>query len=51
VFRHLDYWKPASKGASAPWLPALRKAVNLRKLSDADLWGKEAAAAEVVVSA
>jgi hypothetical protein len=51
VFRHLDYWKQASRGASAPWLPPLRKAVNLRKLSDADLWGAEAAAAEVVVSA
>lgn len=45
VFRHLDYWK--SPASDKPWLRALRRAVNLRRLDEATLWGKQAEAAEI----
>ena len=48
AFRHLDYWAPGQGGRLAPaWIRALRKAVNLRELDEAALWGEQAAALEV----
>lgn len=48
VFRHLDYWKAPKSDPPKPWLRALRRAVNLRRLDEAALWGGQAARAEVL---
>lgn len=47
LFRHLDYWKDDGKPPAAPWLRALRRAVNLKRQDDAALWGAQATAAQV----
>ncbi|HYG27704.1 MAG TPA: hypothetical protein VD906_12440, partial [Caulobacteraceae bacterium] len=47
AFRHLDYWKDPAAQPPGDWLKALRRAVNLRMLSEADLWGEQATAVEV----
>ena len=39
-FRHLAYWSHPEKGE--PWIPALRRAVNLRGYDEATLWGLQA---------
>ena len=43
VFRHLDYWRDPKSDPPRPWLRALRRAVNLKRRSEADLWGDQAA--------
>lgn len=43
VFRHLDYWsKPKRTRPPAPWIKALRAALNLRLLGEPELWGSRA---------
>lgn len=40
-FRHLDYWRDpgnADPANEAPWLVALWRAINLRKLNDEERW-------------
>jgi hypothetical protein len=46
-FRHLDYWKDPTSRPPRPWLRAMRRAVNLKWLDDASLWGNQAAASEI----
>jgi hypothetical protein len=48
VFRHLDYWKNPTSDPPEPWLRALRRAVNLRRLDEATLWGRQAASLEIL---
>ena len=47
VFRHLDYWKDPTSHPPRPWLKALRRAVNLKWVDDATLWGAQATAPEI----
>lgn len=47
VFRHLDYWKDPTANPPPPWLRALRRAVNLKRLDDTHVWGAQATAAEI----
>lgn len=43
LFRHLDYWsKPKRTPVPAPWIKALRAALNLRLRGEAELWGPAA---------
>jgi hypothetical protein len=45
LFRHLDYWsRPRLTPAPAPWIKALRAALNLRLRGEAELWGAKAGA-------
>jgi hypothetical protein len=46
-FRHTHYWREPESDPARPWLRALRRAVNLRGRSEAELWGEQATAAEV----
>jgi len=48
AFRHLDYWKDPTAAPPHPWLKALRRAVNLKRLDDRTLWGAQATAVEVL---
>jgi hypothetical protein len=48
VFRHLDYWKNPTRDPPEPWLRALRRAVNLRRLDEATLWAGQAARPEIL---
>lgn len=47
AFRHLDYWKAAHGGPASPAVRALRRAINLRGLDEARLWGEQAEADEI----
>ncbi len=44
VFRHLDYWKDPTAHPPHPWLKALRRAVNLKRIDDVAVWGAQATA-------
>lgn len=48
AFRHLDYWKEPAAAPPHPWLKALRRAVNLKRLDDRALWGVQATEPEVL---
>lgn len=47
-FRHVDYWKDPSSQPPRPWLRALRRGVNLKRLDDTALWGAQSTADEVL---
>jgi hypothetical protein len=47
-FRHVDYWKDPGSEPPRPWLQALRRGVNLRRLGDAALWDVQATKIEVL---
>jgi hypothetical protein len=48
LFRHLDYWSaPKRTPPPAPWIKALRAALNLRLRGEAELWGPAAAQAPI----
>jgi hypothetical protein len=47
-FRHLDYWSKPEASPPRDWIRALRAAINLRLLPEAQLWGPEAIGQRVI---
>ncbi|MFN3585219.1 hypothetical protein [Phenylobacterium sp.] len=48
AFPRLDRWKDPAAAPPHPWLKALRRALNLKRLDEAALWGAQANAAEIL---